>query len=485
MTDDETILDSDATQPAVGRHRRIGLRQCGCYELLEEVARGGMGVVYRARDSKLDRIVAVKMILDRNLASRRDIERFRLEARAAAQLSHPGIVPVYDVGEQEGYHYYVMGYVPGPTLADKLMDGTPPVHEGLAVLMGIANAVHYAHSQGVVHRDLKPSNILLGENNQPRIVDFGLAKRSDRSSELTMAGQIMGTPGYMAPEQAAGHAFEAGPEVDIYALGAVLYHVLTGHSPFHQSIDVLSAVLEQDPTPPRVLDRSIRRDLSNVCMKCLTRYPEKRYESADQFEQELQRFINGEAVIARTTGVSPVLIRWMRRQPRLAVTVVAALMFYVYHWVTYFLDEPGIGGWFHTSTTVLVLGWCSIAWVYQQLVLKPNPNRWLPHMWVTTDVILLTWFLMFAADGALSSLVSIYFGLVAAAALWFKQSVVNTVVCVSTLCYLGVVVHSNMCRPELERITYMKVVPVILMLLIVSMIQKVVIWCIGRGVKTT
>jgi hypothetical protein len=325
----------------------------------------------------------------------------------------------------------------------------------------------------------------MGDNDQPRIVDFGIAKRTDRSSQLTMAGQIMGTPGYMAPEQAGGQAFEAGPEVDVYALGALLYHVLTGHAPFHQSIDVLSAVLEQDPTPPRILVRSVQRDLSSICMKCLTRRPEKRHESANQFKEELQRFISGEPVLARTAGVVPAIVRWMKRQPRLAVTVMAAFVFYTYHLVTVFLGEAGISGRFHTITTGLVIAWCSIAWIYQQLVLKPNPNRWLPTLWVTTDVLLLTGFLMFAADGAHSSLVSIYFGLVAAAALWFKQSVVSTVACVSSVCYLGVVVHSNYCRPEFEPITYMDVVPIVLMIFIISMIQNAVIWCIRRGVKSS
>lgn len=482
--DAETVDDMRATQPTVGRLAQIGLRHCGNYELLEEVARGGMGIVYRAKDKKLDRIVAVKMILDRNLASQDDIARFRGEAQATAHLSHPGIVPVYDVGEQDGHHYYAMGYVPGPTLADKLKHGIPPIHEGLSVLMDIANAVHYAHTQGVVHRDLKPSNILMGDNDQPRITDFGLAKRADHSSQLTTAGQIMGTPGYMAPEQASGHAFEVGPEVDVYALGALLYHVLTGHAPFHQSIDILSAVLEQDPTPPRILVHSVQRDLSSICMKCLTRRPENRYESANQFKEELQRFINGEPVMAHTAGVVPAIGRWMKREPRLAVTVMAAFVFYTYHLITYLLGEPGISVRFHATTTGLVIAWCSIAWIYQQLVLKPNPNRWLPTLWVTTDVLLLTGFLMFAAAGAHSPLVSIYFGLVAAAALWFKQSVVNTVACVSSVCYLGVVVHSNTCRPELERITYMDVVPIILMIFIISMIQNAVIWCIRRGIKS-
>ena len=220
-------------------------------------------------------------------------------------------------------------------------------------------------------------------------------------------------------------------------------------------------------------------------MKCLTRRPEKRYESASQFKEELQRFINGEPVMARTAGVVPAIVRWMKPQPRLAVTVVAAFVFYTYHSIAYGLGEPGLGGRFHTCTTLLAILWCSIAWIYQQLVLKPNPSRWLPTLWVTTDVLLLTGFLMFAADGAHSSLVSIYFGLVAAAALWFKHSVVSTAACVSSVCYLGVVVHSNYCRPEFEWITYVNFVPIVLMILIVAMIQSVVIWCMRRGVKTS
>lgn len=480
---DEISEDVAGLYAASGQRPGIGIHHCGDYELLEEIARGGMGVVFRAKDRKLDRIVAVKMILDRNLASEKEVARFSTEARAAAHLSHPGIVPVHDVGEQDGHHYYAMGYVPGPTLADKLENGPLPTDEGLEILMQIADAVHYAHTQGVVHRDLKPSNILMGDNDQPRIVDFGLAKRADHSSQLTIAGQIMGTPGYMAPEQAAGKAGKAGPEVDVYALGALLYHVLTGHSPFYQSIDVLSAVLEQDPTPPRVLDRRIRRDLSNICMKCLTRSPEKRYDSAKQLKEELQRFISGEPVIAGSSGVVAAIASWVRRQPRFAVTVIGASVFYAYHWVPYLLGEPGISRRFHTHTTILVLVWCLAAWIYQRLVLKPNPHPWLPYVWLTTDTLLLSWFLMSAAKGAHSSLVAIYFGLVAGAALWFKESVVKIAAIVVTVCYVVVVLYSNYCFPEMEKITYMESVPAILMIFIIAMIQDVIIWCIRRGVQ--
>ena len=226
--------------------------QCGNYNLLHEVARGGMGIVFRAYDTKLQRTVALKMILDRNLASEEAVKRFYAEAETAAGLNHPGIVPVYDVGAHAGHHFYAMGFVEGPTLSNELRRRRFAMQESARLVLELARAVAYAHEHGVVHRDLKPGNILLDSDGQPHITDFGLAKRTDRPSELTMDGQIIGTPGYMAPEQAAGDVEHLGPAVDIYALGAILYHLITGHPPFRTALDALVCVLEQDPVPPRV-----------------------------------------------------------------------------------------------------------------------------------------------------------------------------------------------------------------------------------------
>nr|MCU0978409.1 serine/threonine protein kinase [Pirellulaceae bacterium] len=233
------------------------------YELLEEIARGGMGVVYKARQRSLNRTVAVKMILAGHLASPADHERFHAEAEAAANLDHPGIVPVFQVGEHEGQHFYSMGFVDGQTLTERLAQGPVAPREAALLTRDVAEAVQYAHSQGVVHRDLKPGNILLDRAGRPRVADFGLAKRVASETHLTMTGQVLGTPSFMPPEQARGQTDEIGPSADIYALGAVLYAMLTGRPPFQAatSLDTLYQVLTRDPVPPRQLNAQVPPDL--------------------------------------------------------------------------------------------------------------------------------------------------------------------------------------------------------------------------------
>ncbi len=298
-------------------------RVFGDYQLLAEIARGGMGVIYKARQLSLDRLVAVKMILSGQLASAIEVERFYLEAQAAAQLKHPQIVPIIEVGQSEGQRYYSMAFVDGVSLASRLAAGSLAPRDAAELLLVVAEAVHYAHEHGLIHRDLKPSNILLDADGSPHVTDFGLAKRVSANSDLTTTGQIIGTPSFMPPEQATGKMELISPASDVYSLGAVLYALLTGRPPFQAAtpIATLKQVLEREPAPPRLLDPMVPRDLQTIALKCLEKNPTKRYESARALADELRRFLSGVPILARPAGGAERLWRWTRRQP-----IVAALL---------------------------------------------------------------------------------------------------------------------------------------------------------------
>jgi tRNA A-37 threonylcarbamoyl transferase component Bud32 len=295
-------------------------RVVGDYELLEELARGGMGVVYRAWHPRLHRTVALKMIRASQLATPEDIQRFFLEAEAAAQLDHPGIVPVFAVGEHAGEHYYVMGLVEGGSLSRRIRERPLPPREAAAVVQRVAEAVDYAHGRGIIHRDLKPGNILLDKDGQPKVADFGLAKIVRDDSQLTVAGQVLGTPAYMPPEQAAGNSREVGPAADIYSLGGILYCALTGRPPFQaaSSAETLKQVLEQEPVSPRQLNRAVNRDLETICLKCLQKEPRRRYRSANEMAEDLGHWLAGEPIKARPVTRPERLWRWCRRNPAMA-----------------------------------------------------------------------------------------------------------------------------------------------------------------------
>ena len=264
------------------------LQKLGDHHLLEVIGRGGMGIVYKAHHSKLNRVVAVKTIVTGKQSDAIASERFRREAEAAARLSHPGIVQVYEIGEQDGVLYFSMGFVQGLSLADYLRDSTLSPKRAAEVVAQIAAAVQYAHNAGIVHRDLKPANILLDENDCPKIVDFGLAQMIDRDG-LTMTGATVGTPSYMSPEQASG-LFPVGPVSDVYGLGAILYACLSGNPPFRgpSAVATLNMVMHDRPTPLHQLRSDIPKDLQTICEKCLEKYPASRYQSAEELVEELQ-----------------------------------------------------------------------------------------------------------------------------------------------------------------------------------------------------
>jgi len=284
--------DGAATPAADGPEVDTKLpRVFGDYELLQEVARGGMGVVYRARQQSLNRIVALKMILEGQLASEKAVLRFHQEARAAAGLDHPNIVPIYEIGQLDNKHYFSMAFVEGCSLKSLVKEGSRPhVAETVKLMVAVAEAVDFAHRQGIVHRDLKPDNVLIDREGRPRVADFGLAKQIEGNAGLTATGVIMGTPTYMAPEQALGGNRTIGPQADIYALGSILYFLLAGRPPFQSDsiTEILFQVVKDPAPPPRQFNNAVPHDLEAVCLKCLEKDPAQRYKSAAELAQALR-----------------------------------------------------------------------------------------------------------------------------------------------------------------------------------------------------
>jgi WD40 repeat protein/tetratricopeptide (TPR) repeat protein/tRNA A-37 threonylcarbamoyl transferase component Bud32 len=323
---DTAVMPSPATAGQPDGASSTRSRSFGEYEIVREVARGGMGVVFQARQVKLNRMVALKMILSGQLAGESDIRRFYTEAEAAAHLDHPGIVPIFEVGQHQGQHYFSMGFVEGESLAQRLTAGPLRSRPAAELLARVAEAIAYAHRRGVIHRDLKPANILIDTGGNPRVTDFGLAKKVQGDSHLTASGQIMGTPSYMPPEQAGGSRGAVGPAADVYALGATLYCMVTGRPPFQAAtvMDTVLQVISDEPVPPRRLNPAVDRDIETICLKCLEKDPARRYPSAEELGADLRRFLAGDSIRARPVGRAERLGRWCRRNPWLAGAVGAA-----------------------------------------------------------------------------------------------------------------------------------------------------------------
>lgn len=302
--------------------------QFGEYELLERIARGGMGVVYRARKRGLERVVALKMVHGGRFADDRELERFRIEAVAASTLEHPNIVPIYEVGEHDDCPFFTMRLMEGGTLASQVKSFVGEPRRAAELMVKLARAVTHGHRRGILHCDLKPANVLLDEAGVPAVTDFGTARRLDTSSGLTRTGTAEGTPAYMSPEQARGEARALTTATDVYALGAMLYELLTGRPPFQAT--TLQGLLEQvrtaEPARPRTLAPGIDRDLETICLKCLEKAPERRYQSAASLAEDLESYLRGEAIAARPVGPLERSWRWSRRHPVVAVAFVLALL---------------------------------------------------------------------------------------------------------------------------------------------------------------
>lgn len=386
-------LDSKSSIPNV----RMELPcEFGDYELLEEVGRGGMGVVYRAHQKSLNREVAVKMLLRGQFASDADVLRFRQEAESAGRLNHPGIVPVYEVGEHDGRIFFSMKYVSGETLSKKLLQGPMPPRQAARVLTAVSRAIHYAHEHGVLHRDMKPSNILVDELGDPHITDFGLARRTTDAVSLTRTGAVLGTPAYMAPEQAAGNRGQVGPSSDVYSIGTVLYHMLTGRPPFQADspVDVVLLVLEQEPIPPRLVNPKADRDLSMVALRCLQKPPDLRYESSQALADDLDAYLNDEPVSARSGQASQIVARWFRDTHHAIVLenwgvlwMWHSLVLLVVCWLTNALDYfQFTNPWYYFLLWTAGLGaWAAVFWHMRQ---RMGPvtfvERQIAHIWAAS-----------------------------------------------------------------------------------------------------
>jgi serine/threonine protein kinase len=297
------------------------------YEIVGELGRGAMGVVYQARQVGLNRPVALKMVLAGRHASERDLARFRSEAEAVARVQHPNIVQVHEIGEHQGIPFFSLEYCPGGNLDRKLSGQPLAPPEATRLVEALARAVQAAHDQAVIHRDLKPSNVLLAADGTPKVSDFGLAKRLNESGQ-TASGAILGTPSYMAPEQALGQNAAVGPAADVYALGAILYECLTGRPPFRAAttMDTLAQVVRQEPVSLRHLNAGVPRDLETVCLRCLQKEPARRYESARALAEDLERYRKGEPVRARPVGALERGRRWCRRNPVVAGSLLAVAL---------------------------------------------------------------------------------------------------------------------------------------------------------------
>jgi eukaryotic-like serine/threonine-protein kinase len=373
------------------------------YEILSEIGRGGMGVVFKARQVDLNRIVALKMILGGSLSGEDDIARFRTEAEAAARVQHANIVNVYEVGQAQGRCFFTMEYVEGPSLAQRLRDGVLQNREAARLTALIARAVHHAHKSGFLHRDLKPSNILLeAQGSQslgmdiPKITDFGLAKRLDTDSSQTRTGAVMGTPSYMSPEQAAGQVHDLGPPSDVYSIGAMLYEMLTGKPPFRADNPMVTIrqVLERQPAPPRLVNAQVDRDLETICLKCLEKDARGRYPTALALAEDLERYLRGDPISARSLNVLDRLGRTLERDNYLGEFHTWGTMLLVFagivlaeHLVVAALTwqgPPYPRGWIVLARSLQFVAMAGVFWRHRTQTLYPTTaaERQLWGIWI-------------------------------------------------------------------------------------------------------
>ncbi len=418
------------------------------YTLLRVLGRGGMGVVYEARQEKLNRLVALKMILSGGHASSQDLARFRAEGEALARLQHPNFVQIYEVGEHQGLPFISLEHCSGGSLAGHL-NGTPIAPEKAAALVEVlARAIQIAHAQNVVHRDLKPANVLLTASGELKITDFGLAKKLDVTAHTT-SGAILGTPSYMAPEQADGSGRKIGPTADVYALGAILYEALTGRPPFWAAtpLDTIVQLVADEPTPPSRLRAGVPWDLETICLKCLEKEPGRRYASARALAGDLNAYLRGETITARPLSRAGHLWRWARLRPALAATLLALVLFYSNHLALLLVGVEGEGGRFHWYVTSIVAAWGAGAVLCHWLSLVP---AWRPAVlfgWTALDVLMLTLFLE-VGDGPRSALLMGYLLLIAGAALRFRITLVWFVTGLSMAGYSFLAWQALRQRPE-------------------------------------
>ena len=409
-------------------------RDFGSYELLEEIGRGGMGVVYKARQKGLDRTVAIKMILASHLASDEHVRRFQVEAKAAAKFHHPSIVQVHEVGRLHDQHYFTMEYIEGTSLARRIDSSSIDPETAVRWVEQVARAVGRLHRQGVVHRDLKPSNILLDADEKPYVTDFGLVKVFEADSADTATGVIVGTPSYMAPEQAAARSAAVGPASDVYSLGAILYELLTGQPPFREDtpLETVMRVLVGEPPLPRTINRRIPQELELILLKCLAKASADRYPSAEELADDLERFRKRQAITAQPPHLSQRIVRWVRREPAAASRLAVLGVFFIIENTNYFFGQVPTN--FHVCMSILQVVWLLGTVGFQQLL---RSERWsIParFVWGAFDSSMLLAVLL-VADGVASSLVPLLPMLIVASGLWFRERFVWSITGLSIISY--------------------------------------------------
>jgi eukaryotic-like serine/threonine-protein kinase len=427
-------------------------QQFGKYELLEEVGRGGMGVVFRARQTDLDRTVAIKMILSNRLASADDVRRFYAEARAAGGLRHPNIVAIHEVGKAHGQHFFAMDFVEGKSLAQALLNGPFDARQAAQYLAVIGRAVEYLHQHKIIHRDLKPSNILLAADGTLYVTDFGVAKALGVARPQTETGAIVGTLGYMAPEQAGGQSSELSFQSDVYSLGAILFELLTGRPPFcnPNPLDTLMQVIQGEPPRPRQLNPTVPQSLERICLKCLEKDPHDRYESAAALVDDLERYLRDEPLKIGPPGIVQSLWRWARREPTLAAHLAAAASASVIVQVWYMMYGHGLR--YHFTVMGIFAAWAAVVAVWHWLLRRASGANAVRFAWAASDVFFLTLLLYIAADPPepLGLLLIGYPFLIVVAGLFFRVRLVTfmTVTCLLSYAALVVLNREPIVRPQ-------------------------------------
>ena len=427
------------------------------YELLEEIAHGAMGVVYKARQISLNRLVAIKMILTGQFATEAEVKRFHTEAEAAANLNHPNLVGIYEVGNYAGQHYFSMQYIQGRSLAQLEMGErwvTGGGKEAARLVAKVARAVQHAHERGILHRDLKPANILIDADGEPYGLDFGVARRIGADSSLTMEGAVLGTPSFMAPEQAAGKTKELGAAADIYGLGAILYFLLTGRPPFVAAspLDTLVQVLEGEVIVPRVINPSLGRDLERICLRCLEKLPERRYSTAGALAEDLERFVRDEPVQARPPGLRPFLLHWARRQPALVLRLVGLGLCMVIAQVT-FHYYPSVSVAQHTRIVSALGIWILSSVICQWVLEQERWNNLVPFIWAAVDAVCLT-AVLWLDEAVPGPLIGCFPVLVAGSGLWFRARVVGVTTILAMLGNSFLVFDDFLRRHRFEQVNW-------------------------------